>query len=229
MLIHEFDHVERVENDLGLWQIFPDGGGIGAGHIHRDGLDAGAGAAQASPERSEGFHVTAFSDVYDGSRFKIKDEGPVSELPSKVDFINGDLLEMFKRRFTELALQLLFVDVLDDGPCVSDVFGDVFERRGQLDETEDRSFEGTAVGLVRIGETNDSPTETAAIPATNAGHLDDGVAEFSFEPGDANGPGHNSIAGDILRPTDRASGLRIMEVVVYLVSLALSAYEIIVA
>ena len=125
MLVHELDDVERIENDLGLWKMLGDGGGVGPRHVHGDGLDAGAGSPKTSPKRLKGFAVTALADIDDGPGIEIKNHGAVFELPPEIDFVDGDFLEGLERRFPELAFQVLFVHFLDDVPVVSDMVGDV--------------------------------------------------------------------------------------------------------
>ena len=90
-------------------------------------------------------------------------------------------------------------------------------------------FEGAAVGLFGVGEANDCPSQGVAVPAAYAGHMDDGVAEFSFDACDADGSWDNAIAGDIFGLAGGTRGFWVMEVVEYLILLSFGAYEVVIS
>ena len=81
-------------------------------HGHR--VDYRPGAVQALPERLQSVGPLALAHEDDGAADQIPDHGGVALLFAQVDLVEGDLLEVGQPGTRQAALQVAFLDVLDD-------------------------------------------------------------------------------------------------------------------
>src|SRR3974390_2109121 len=116
--------MEPVENDFYTRQCCTDGPEIGAAHVHRHCFEPSRSSGQAFQEGSNVFFALSFDCVQNPAGTQIGDNGHVMIALLEAEFVNADELHLVKRHFPVKKLQSFFVDVFDQVPAYSKVFGD---------------------------------------------------------------------------------------------------------
>ena len=178
--VHQLDHMERVEHQVGFREMFAHGGDVGVRHVHRHGANLAFAAAQALPEILEGVGALAPTDVNDGAGGQVEDEGVVFGLAPGVELVNGDGGDVLERRLVVEALEAGFVDVFYQVPADAEVLGDVVDV-AKFQEVVGVTLKAFGVGLPGFGEADGALSVVAASATDDALDVKDGEDLFTSD------------------------------------------------
>jgi len=105
--------------------------------------------------------------MHDRAGLEIEHHGQVLMLPSDRDLVDGDELQALESGLPEPALEVAFLNVLDQAPAHLEVPGDI-EHGHVPQELEHVALEGTGIAAALVGQAGSSLLEGPAVAAMNA-------------------------------------------------------------